>query len=200
MLFAVVMLLLKKYCYLLQKKLSFSNTKGLFVAYLTQYSNSVPVIKYHIDQMIMTIGQDIEMDICVPEDGVANNHAAVEVIKQAESYRFIIKSREDESLLQLNGEMVSHAELQDGDWLMIGEVEFQFTDDGVNLIGEETLASADIINLEKTKSQQSTKESQESEALQLIKELKEELQEEAKPVSTKEFIANSHRGRPRLIF
>ncbi|GMR15865.1 MAG: hypothetical protein BMS9Abin31_0159 [Gammaproteobacteria bacterium] len=170
------------------------------MAYLTQYSNSVPVIKYHIDQMIMTIGQDIEMDICVPEDGVANNHAAVEVIKQAESYRFIIKSREDESLLQLNGEMVSHAELQDGDWLMIGEVEFQFTDDGVNLIGEETLASADIINLEKTKSQQSTKESQESEALQLIKELKEELQEEAKPVSTKEFIANSHRGRPRLIF
>lgn len=170
------------------------------MAYLTQYSNSVPVIKYHIDQVLMSIGQDIEMDICVPEDGVANNHAAVEAIKQAESYRFIIKSREDESLLQLNGETVSHAELQDGDWLIIGEVEFQFTDDGVNLIGEETVASADIISLEETKSQQSAKESQESEALQLIKELKEELQEETKPISTKEFIANSHRGRPRLIF
>ncbi len=170
------------------------------MAYLTQYSSSVPVIKYHIDQVLMTIGQDIEMDICVVEDGVANNHAAVEAIKQAESYRFLIKCCEDMPLLQLNGETVSHAELQDGDWIIIGEVEFQFTDDGVNLIGEETAANVDIVSLKKSKSSQNVKDKPESEALQLIKELKGELEKETKPLSTKDFIANSHRGRPRLIF
>lgn len=170
------------------------------MAYLTQYSNSVPVIKYHIDQIVMTIGQDIEMDICVPEDGVADNHAAVEAFKQAEEYHYIIKSREDEPLLQLNGETVSHAELKDGDWLIIGEIEFQFTDDGVDLISEEIIVSADVVSLEATISQKTVEENNESEALQLIKELKEELEEETKPMSTKEFIANSRRGRPRLVF
>jgi len=170
------------------------------VAYLTQYSNSVPVIKYLIDQVLMSIGQDIDMDICVPEEGVANNHAAVEAVKQAESYRFIIKSREDEPLLQLNGETVSHAELQDGDWIIIGDVEFQFTDDGIDLIGEETVASADIVSIEEAISQKAVEESNESEALQIIKELKHELEEETKPMSTKDFIASSRRGRPRLVF
>jgi len=102
------------------------------VAYLTQFSSSVPVIKFHIDQSVMTIGQDFDMDICVPEDGIADNHATIEVVKQAVDYRFIIKSNEDEALLELNGESVAHANLKDGDWLIIGGVEFQFTDDGIN--------------------------------------------------------------------
>ncbi|MDH5369979.1 MAG: FHA domain-containing protein [Gammaproteobacteria bacterium] len=102
------------------------------MAYLTQFSSSVPVIKFHIDQSVMTIGQDFDMDICVPEDGIADNHATIEVVKQAVDYRFIIKSNEDEALLELNGESVAHANLKDGDWLIIGGVEFQFTDDGIN--------------------------------------------------------------------
>jgi len=102
------------------------------VAYLTQFSGSVPVIKFHIDQSVMTIGQNFDMDICVPEDGIADNHATIEAVKQAEDYRFIIKSYEDEALLELNGESVAHANLKDGDWLIIGGVEFQFTDDGIN--------------------------------------------------------------------
>ncbi len=174
--------------------------KGILVAYLTQFSNSVPVIKYHIDQVLMTIGQDIDMDICVPEEGIAENHALVEAIKQTDSYRFIIKSREDETLLELNGETVSHAELQDGDWLIIGGVEFQFTDDGVNTIVEADLEDTTIINLEKAETNENTG----SEALQLVKELKQELEHglkgEEKPMSTKEFISNSRRSRPRLVF
>jgi len=168
------------------------------VAFLTQYSNSVPVIKYHIEQTLMTIGQDIDMDICVPEDGIAENHAAVEAIKHAESYRFIIKSSESEASIELNGETVSHAELQDGDWLMIGGVEFQFTDDGVNLIVEEkTTIPAPVVEanapLQKT-------EKNESEALKLIKELKGELLDGVKPLTIKEFISNSRNSRRRLAF
>ncbi len=171
------------------------------MAFLTQYSNSVPVIKYHIEQTLMTIGQDINMDICVPEDGIAENHAAVEAIKYAESYRFIIKSSESEASLELNGEVVSHAELQDGDWLMIGGVEFQFTDDGVNLIVEEkTTISAPVVEAKlKTTSLQKT-EKNESEALKLIKGLKEELLDDVKPLTTKEFISNSRNSRRRLAF
>ena len=112
------------------------------MAYLTQYSNSVPVIKYHIEQSLMTIGQNIEMDICVPEEGMAEDQAVVESVKHEQSYRFIIKSTKNGSPLDLNGETVSHAELQNGDWLVIGGVEFQFTDDGINSIREATVMSS----------------------------------------------------------
>lgn len=104
------------------------------MAYLTQYSNSVPVIKFPIDQVLMTIGQHIDMDICVPEDGIADKHAELEAINHSETYHFIIKSVQEQQTIQLNGESVSHAELQDGDWLLIGDIEFQFTNDGVNEI------------------------------------------------------------------
>lgn len=156
------------------------------MAYLTQYSDNIPVIKYHIDQALMTIGQDLDMDICVPEEGIEENHAAVEVIKSAESYRFIVKSKEKQPLLEINGKTVSHAELQDGDWIIIGSVEFQFTDDGVNsLLGVD---SADNFN------------NNDSEALKLIKELKAELKNGKKPLTTKEFITNSRMSRRRLAF
>ena len=168
------------------------------MAYLTQYSNSVPVIKFHIDQTLMTIGQDIEMDICIPEDGIADNHATLEAIKQTESYSFTVKSRENESLLELNGVAVPQAELQDGDWLIIGGVEFQFTDDGVYEIKDTgtaaTVAPVNNVVVEQFKPKQSAKENTESEALTLIKELNNEV----KSMSTKEFIANSRSGRRRL--
>ena len=106
--------------------------KGQRVAYLTQYSGSAPVIKFNIDQSVMTIGQDLDMDICVPEDGISDNHASIEAVKTDESYRFVIKTREDEPQISINGETVSISELQDGDWIIIGEVEFQFTDNGIN--------------------------------------------------------------------
>lgn len=181
------------------------------MAYLTQYSSTVPVIKYHIDQVLMTIGQDIDMDICVPEDGIAEHHAMLEAIKSAETYRFIIKSTENDVLLELNGEIVSNAEIQDGDWLTIGGIEFQFTDDGVNSIVEE-IAQTPVQDLQiqavselKVKPKLVRKitpevESNASEALQLIRELKEDLQDITKPLSTKEFIANSRQSRRRLSF
>ena len=167
------------------------------VAYLTQFSSSVPVIKYHIDQTYMSIGQDIDMDICVPEDGVANNHAAVEAIKSAETYRFTVKSREDESLIQLNGDTVTHAELQDGDWLNIGGVEFQFTDDGVNAIKQQVLEKSTPTPAQTPVSQPEPEQlfgnelNHDSDALKLIKELKEEVES----ISTKDFIESSRFSR-----
>ena len=169
------------------------------MAYFTQYSNSVPVIKYHIEQIMMTIGQNFDMDICVPEEGIAENHAAVEAIKHAESYRFIIKSNQDENLLELNGDTISSAELQDGDWLTIGGVEFQFTDDGVNSFVEETVFLPASITADIPKPQQET-ENNDSEALSLIKELKEELQNVDKPLTTKEFIENSRHRQRRFAY
>jgi len=162
------------------------------VAYLTQYSSSVPVIKFHIDQSIMTIGQNFEMDICIPEDGVAENHATLEVIKQTESYRFIVKSHENETSIDLNGEVTSQAELHDGDWLIIGGVEFQFTDDGINAIKESVPSETNMA--------EEKPHHVESEALKLVKELKQELESEVQPMSTKEFLAQSRQSRRRLVF
>ena len=167
--------------------------KDCVVAYLTQYSNSVPVIKFYIDQSLMTIGQDIDMDICVSEDGIADNHASVEAVKQGESYRFTVKSREDESLLDINGNAVSHAELQDGDWLTIGGVEFQFTNDGVNEIKQLEI-STPVTEIDIAKPQQINKEAKESDALTLIKEIKKEVES----ITTGE-VEDSHFSR-RLNF
>ena len=157
------------------------------MAYLTQYSGSVPVIKFNIDQPLMTLGQHFDMDICVPEDGIADNHASVEAIKQSESYRFVIKSREDEKLVELNGESVAYAELHDGDWIVIGGVEFQFTDNGINEIHEThtEIASSKVI----------TQEKPESEALKLIKQIKEEVDS----VTSEELLEDSRFSR-RLNF
>ena len=165
------------------------------MAYLTQYSNSVPVIKFHIDQTIMTIGQDFEMDICIPEDGVAENHATIEAIKQTESYRFVVKSHENETSLDINGETTIKADLHDGDWLIIGGVEFQFTDDGINEIKE--LTSAPVLPKPAEVKEEAY---QESEALKLVKGLKQELEKEALPMSTKDFLAQSRQSRRRLVF
>lgn len=176
------------------------------MAYLTQYSNSVPVVKHPIDQVIMTIGQNIEMDICVPEDGVAENHAQVEVIKSAESYCFVIKSTENKESLLLNGEVVADAELQNGDWLSLGGVEFQFTDDGhYSFSGQAPASIESEENTNETKPKVvetpvKLGDYKESEALKLIRELKEDLQDTSTPLSTKEFIANSRQSRRRLAF
>jgi len=146
------------------------------VAFLTQFSNSVPVIKFNIDQSVMTIGQDFEMDICVPEDGIADNHATVEITKQGEKYSFIVKSRNKTNALQINGHSTLEAELKNGDWLIIGSIEFQFTDDGIYKIKD---------NIVPIKS-----------ALKPKTDTNEELaKEEIKPMSTKAFIEESRFSR-----
>ena len=163
------------------------------MAHLTQYSSSVPVIKFHIDQSVMTIGQDFEMDICVPEDGMADNHAAIEALNDGNSFRFVVSSHDSELLLQLNGETVSHAELKDGDWLTIGGVEFQFTDDGNNDIKQTT---ASVQTAQVTASQPIDLAKKKQEAIKTVEETKVE-----QPMSTKEFIENSRRNtRRRLSF
>jgi len=159
------------------------------VAYLTQYSSSVPVIKFNIDQFLMTIGQNFDMDICVAEDGIAESHATVEAIKDAQSYRFIIKSHADETLLELNGAAVSHAELKDSDWIVIGGVEFQFTDDGVNEIKEMTKPVATAPTLAVVEPVE--KKSVEPEST---------IFNDPKPMSTKEYVAKSRYSRRRLAF
>jgi len=148
------------------------------VAYLTQFSSSIPVIKFLIDHSVMTIGQDIEMDICVPEEGIAGNHATVEAVKQSNTYRYIIKSRDEETLLDLNGNSISQAELKDGDWLIIGGVEFQFTDDGINKLEENIVHINTASNSKPHKRVKATKED-----------------EVVKPMSTKEFIEDSRFSR-----
>lgn len=148
------------------------------MAYLTQFSSSIPVIKFLIDHSVMTIGQDIEMDICVPEEGIAGNHATVEAVKQSNTYRYIIKSRDEETLLDLNGNSISQAELKDGDWLIIGGVEFQFTDDGINKLEENIVHINTASNSKPHKRVKATKED-----------------EVVKPMSTKEFIEDSRFSR-----
>ena len=176
------------------------------MAYLTQYSSSVPVIKFLIDQSVMTIGQDFDMDICIPEDSIAENHAFVEAIKSSEKYRFVVKAQENEEPLNLNGETVAQAELKDGDWITIGGIEFQFTDDGVNEISQIAKPPTNVTPI-KLKAEEVNVINTMSDALSLIKELKHEVElglldksTEDKPISTKDFIRNSRLSRRRTAY
>ena len=161
------------------------------MAYLTQYSSSVPVIKFNIDQSLMTIGQDIEMDICVPEDGISESHATIEVIKEAQSYRFVIKSNIDEPLLELNGAATSQAELNDNDWIMIGGVEFQFTDDGVNDIKEISKPVVSHLTVVEPIVSSIQTKTPKTETISV---------DEPRPMTTKEYVAKSRYSRRRLAF
>ena len=165
------------------------------MAYLTQYSSSVPVIKFNIDQSVMTIGQNFDMDICVPEDGISENHATIEATKQAESFCFIIKSNENESLLELNGAAISHAELKNNDWINIGGVEFQFTDDGVNEIKETTKTAAAPL-----RSVKPAMVKQLVQPLETVKEKPVVQSNNDKTMTTKEYVAKSRYSRRRLAF
>lgn len=166
------------------------------MAYLTQYSGSVPVIKFNIDQSVMTIGQDLDMDICVPEDGISENHAKIEAAKRNESYRFTIKSREEEPEITINGETVSIAELKDGDWIVIGDVEFQFSDDGIN-----DIKHVETPIVEKAAEKVSTPELQlaNSQSVKAPLEPTQELQVEAEPMVT-DTLHDDHRFSRRLNF
>lgn len=162
------------------------------MAYLTQFSGSVPVIKFNIDQSIMTIGQHIDMDICVSEDGISDNHAALEASKNDGVYRFTLKAREDEPLLDVNGDIVAQADLKDGDWIVIGGVEFQFSDDGQNDIKD---VSADKAVLE-TEKQRSKAIENITDALSMITSIKEEV----KAISPKNVIEESRFSRRLNLF
>ena len=50
-----------------------------------------------------------DMDICVPEEGITGKHATVVVVIQADTYRFIIKSCDEETPLDFNGSSISQA-------------------------------------------------------------------------------------------
>ena len=141
----------------------------------------------------MTIGQDLEMDICVPEDGISENHAAIEAVKNGDSYRFIIKSRQDEPAININGETASIAELRDGDWIIIGDVEFQFTDDGIYAIKPvevPTLEEVETTKLQVIKNQA---------AEPATHELVDDIQVEAEPLAA-DSMDEDHRFSRRLNF
>jgi len=164
------------------------------VAFLTQYSGSVPVIKFNIDQSVMTIGQDLEMDICVPEDGILDHHAVIEAIKNDDSYRFIIKSHKNEQQINVNGEMVSFAELQDGDWLVIGDVEFQFIDDGIYDIKSVEIPTLEEV--ETSKLQVVKKETAEP----VIQEHIDDIQVEAEPMAANSLHEDNRFSRRLNLF
>ena len=163
------------------------------MAYLTQYAGTVPVIKFNIDQSVMTIGQDINMDICVPEDGITDHHAVIEAVKHEDNYRFIIKSHEDEPLITLNDETVSIAELKDGDWIILGEVEFQFTDDGIYQIKQLELVIQNTP--EENTPQVIQNEVIEAAPLELVQEVSQETQSTAA-----KNVVEDHRFSRRLNF
>lgn len=165
------------------------------MAYITQYSNSVPVIRFNIEQVKTCIGQDIEMDICVPEEGVAQCHAGIRAIKGPTGYRYMVESFDEKTQVTLNEHPVSMAELADGDWLQIGEVEFQFSDDGVDHIKEESPAEKhDASKKEKVASLA------EPETVADVFE-QEEIKEEpaVARLSTREFIEKNRSRRLRMF-
>ena len=132
------------------------------MAYITQYSNSVPVVKFPLDQYVLSIGQAIEADICVPEDSIADKHAQLEITQQTECFQFQIITL-DNSHISVNGNSVSQATLKDGDWIVIGDIEFQFTDDGVNEIkliamddNDTLIAPANVIELNQVEAESDT--------------------------------------------
>lgn len=170
------------------------------MAYLTQYSDSIPVVKFPIDQEVMTIGQHIEMDICIPEEGMAESHAALQAVSCSESYTFTIKS-EAEQVLVINGEETTQADLKDGDWITVGGIEFQFTDDGqydFQVVEAQVveIPVAEPVEVSQVVEPVSQKQAEEPAALKIIQEIKEEVES----MTPESMVADSHQFSRRLRF
>ena len=98
-------------------------------------------------------------------------------------------------LLELNGAAISHAELKNNDWINIGGVEFQFTDDGVNEIKETTKTAAASL-----RSVKPAMVKQLVQPLETVKEKPVVQSNNDKTMTTKEYVAKSRYSRRRLAF
>lgn len=107
------------------------------MAYIVQYANGVPAVKHEISQLSMSIGEGMENDVCLPEDGVSALHAVLVAVQDeaSEAYRYFIKPADTDLSISVNDSNVSDLiQLHENDLLQIGEVTLRFTNENDCLI------------------------------------------------------------------
>ncbi|VAX10498.1 hypothetical protein MNBD_GAMMA25-1414 [hydrothermal vent metagenome] len=100
------------------------------MAILIQYNNAG--IKFPIDKQRIRIGRGAENEICIDDDLVSKEHAAIEVVlrsKKEAQVEYILQDLESTNHTFVNDKPVSLYKLSNGDVIRIGVNTFQFVDE-----------------------------------------------------------------------
>jgi len=99
------------------------------MAALILYVNGAPGIKYELDKARITIGRELDNDICLEDPCVSKHHAIVEtkaVSLLDESREFRLVDLDSTNACIVNNQRATRALLADGDTLRIGNQLFKF--------------------------------------------------------------------------
>lgn len=100
------------------------------MAALILYVNSAPGIKYELDKNRITIGRDIDNDICLDDPCVSKQHAVIEIKTLSlldETHEYHLIDLDSTNACLVNNQSATHALLAHGDYVRIGNHLFKFT-------------------------------------------------------------------------
>ncbi len=102
------------------------------MAALILYVNGAPGIKYELDKTRVTIGRELDNDICLDDACVSKHHAVIEIKSVSlldETYEYRLIDLGSTNACQVNNERTSLALLTNGDTVRIGNQWFKFDAD-----------------------------------------------------------------------
>jgi len=98
------------------------------MAYLVQYANGTPTIRFKIDKALICIGRGSEEnDICILDSFISKHHAIIEVKANRDGdCEFFLQDLGSTNHTYVNKKKVSRRQLHNNDLVYIGQQMFRF--------------------------------------------------------------------------
>lgn len=99
------------------------------MAELVEYKNNEPSIGIAIDKVRMVIGRGKQSDICIENELVSKEHAALEIVErpgEAGAYDYVLHDLGSTNGTYVNEEPITFCRLRDQDMIRIGNSFFKF--------------------------------------------------------------------------
>ena len=106
------------------------------MAFLIQYANGVPGFKHELDKTVLTLGEEIDCDLSIPEEGVAAHHAIIELKKTTSGWEYYIRPAGDDEILVNDESIGGKVKLEHEDRIQLGEVMFRLDAKSVCQVSE----------------------------------------------------------------
>ena len=98
------------------------------MAYLVQYANGTPTIRFKVDKALICIGRGAEEnDICILDNFISKHHAIIEVKANHEGdCEFFLQDLGSTNHTYVNKKKISRQQLHNNDLVYIGQQMFRF--------------------------------------------------------------------------
>jgi pSer/pThr/pTyr-binding forkhead associated (FHA) protein len=101
------------------------------MAYLVQYANGTPTIRFKVDKPLICIGRGAEEnDICILDSFISKHHAIIEVKANREGEcEFFLQDLGSTNNTYVNKQIINRRQLHNNDLVYIGQQMFRFVCD-----------------------------------------------------------------------